>query len=133
MSIRTNGNVMTRSAVMLALCMLISWAQAYGLACSVNAGPIYSQTQANSVCPNTCASYGPWTGQWWTTQPGVMSVCQCGANVKSFNAGPIWNQAYANSICPSVCQNNQGEWTGQWWTTQPGVMSVCQCAVCTPR
>lgn len=125
---------MTRIAVILVVGLLMGWASAHAQACSVNAGPIFNQSQANTVCPTTCTkgSYGPWTGQWWTTQPNVMSVCQCGAINESFNAGPLANQQAADATCPSLCQNNQGTWTGQWWTTQPGVMSVCQCAVCTP-
>lgn len=102
--------------------------------CTVNAGPIWNQQDANQKCPQVCgAGYGPWTGQWWTTVPGQMSVCQCGANNKSFDAGPIWNQPDANKKCPATCTKNQGTWTGQWWTTEPGKMSVCQCAVCAPE
>ncbi|HEY8021322.1 MAG TPA: mannan-binding lectin [Thermoanaerobaculia bacterium] len=102
--------------------------------CTVNAGPIWNQQDANQKCPATCNNgYGPWTGQWWTTVQGQMSVCQCGANNKSFDAGPIWNQPDANKKCPTVCKTASGTWTGQWWTTVPGKMSVCQCAVCTPE
>jgi len=102
--------------------------------CTVNAGPIWNQADANQKCPATCsAGYGPWTGQWWTTVPNQMSVCQCVAPAPAFDAGPIWNQADANKKCPTVCKNNSGTWTGQWWTTVQGKMSVCQCSVCTPQ
>ena len=46
-------------------------------ASDVNAGPIFSNAQAQTVCPQTCANVGGWNGQWTTTQPGVMSVCGC--------------------------------------------------------
>jgi hypothetical protein len=127
---------MKRITLMLLVVCLAATAQAAMAAanCTVNAGPIWNQNDANQKCPTTCnAGYGPWTGQWWTTQPGQMSVCQCGANEKSFDAGPIWNQQDANKKCPAVCKTQQGTWSGQWWTTVPGKMSVCQCAVCTPE
>jgi hypothetical protein len=103
-------------------------------ACNVNAGPIWNQGDANAKCPDLCnKSYGPWNGQWWTTVPNEMSVCQCSGNNVTENAGPIWNQSDANTKCPKVCTTAKGTWTGQWWTTEPGKMSVCQCSTCTPR
>lgn len=42
----------------------------------VQAGPIWNQTDAQQKCPAVCGPRG-WTGQWRTTQPGVMSVCDC--------------------------------------------------------
>lgn len=102
--------------------------------CNVDAGPIWNQQDANQKCPKTCGNgYGPWNGQWWTTVPNKMSVCQCGANLQAIDAGPIWNQQDANKKCPTLCTNNKGSWTGQWWTTVQGQMSVCQCALCTPE
>jgi hypothetical protein len=48
---------------------------------SVEAGPIWDGADANNKCPSTCsANSGFWTGQWWTTIPGQMSVCQCGSS-----------------------------------------------------
>lgn len=45
---------------------------------SLDAGPIWSNADAPGICPNVCASAkGTWSGQWMTTQPGVMSVCGC--------------------------------------------------------
>ena len=42
------------------------------------AGPIWSNDQAQTVCPNVCsAAEDEWNGQWVTTQSGVMSVCGC--------------------------------------------------------
>lgn len=43
-----------------------------------NAGPIWSNADAPSKCPDATRWYGGWNGQWRTTQPGQMSVC--GAN-----------------------------------------------------
>jgi hypothetical protein len=127
---------MKRITLMLAVLCLFAVAQAAMAAnvCTVNAGPIWNQNDANTKCPATCQNgYGPWNGQWWTTVPNQMSVCQCAANLQTVNAGPIWNQADANKKCPVTCKNDKGSWTGQWWTTVPGSMSVCQCAVCTPE
>lgn len=45
---------------------------------SINAGPIWSNSNAQQVCPGVCSKNdGTWSGQWMTTQPGVMSVCGC--------------------------------------------------------
>jgi len=44
----------------------------------IQAGPIWNNQEAQSVCPTTCGNVGlAWNGQWKTTQPGVMSVCGC--------------------------------------------------------
>ncbi len=44
---------------------------------AVEAGPIFNQQQANEKC-NALArtSRGAWTGGWWTTVQGRMSVCE---------------------------------------------------------
>ncbi len=42
----------------------------------VDAGPIFDNHQAQTVCPSACGSQ-QWNGQWTTTQPGTMSVCGC--------------------------------------------------------
>ncbi len=46
---------------------------------TAKAGPIWnSAVDAPQKCPNTCATYNAkWDGQWWTTVPGKMSVCEC--------------------------------------------------------
>lgn len=42
------------------------------------AGPIWSNPDAQTKCPATCAYYtAQWNGQWTTTIPGLMSVCGC--------------------------------------------------------
>jgi rubredoxin len=100
---------------------------------NVEAGPIWNQTDAQSKCPQVAATNGGvWTGQWSTTVPGSMSVCQVRFHakrqpvVKDIQAGPIWNQTDAQTKCPQVAQVYGGTWTGKWHTTVPGTMSVCQ-------
>ena len=42
-----------------------------------NAGPIWNQGDADVKCPALAVTNkAVWTGQWWTTVPGSMSVCQ---------------------------------------------------------
>lgn len=42
----------------------------------IEAGPLGSQADAESRCPETArAAVGTWNGNWTTTVPGVMSVC----------------------------------------------------------
>ena len=44
----------------------------------VNAGPIFSNQQAQQVCPGVCTeAKANWNGQWKTTVPSQMSVCGC--------------------------------------------------------
>ena len=95
---------------------------------TINAGPIWNQADANNKCPKIAKrNNSVWTGQWWTTVQGKMSVCQVkSVQTRTVNAGPIWNQADANIKCPQIAQQNGGKWTGQWWTTVQGKMSVCQ-------
>jgi hypothetical protein len=96
---------------------------------AIEAGPIWNQADANNKCPKTASkNNGTWTGQWWTTVPNKMSVCEIAVAPpkKAIEAGPIWNQADANNKCPKIASKNNGTWTGQWWTTVPGKMSVCE-------
>ena len=45
---------------------------------AINAGPIWSNDHAQRVCPQVCErNRMDWSGQWWTTVQGRMSVCQC--------------------------------------------------------
>jgi len=97
---------------------------------TVKAGPIWNQADAERKCPKAARSAGAyWTGQWWTTKPGKMSVCQVSAKKsrkKTIEVGPIWNQSDAERKCPKAARKIGAKWTGQWWTTVPGVMSVCE-------
>ena len=44
----------------------------------VNAGPIWSNDDAQGKCPATCAALGrAWNGQWRTIIWGHDSVCYC--------------------------------------------------------
>lgn len=57
--------------------------------CSIEAGPLWNNDHAQRDCPNVCQRAGArFTGQWWTTRWGEMSVCQC-----AFPAG---------AACPAV-------------------------------
>lgn len=97
---------------------------------TVKAGPIWNQADAERKCPKAARAAGAhWTGQWWTTKEGRMSVCQVSAKksrTKTIKVGPIWNQSDANRKCPKAARKIGAKWTGQWWTTVPGVMSVCE-------
>ena len=43
----------------------------------IEAGPIWNQIDADRKCPQVAKSAGgKWTGQWKTTRPGQMSVCE---------------------------------------------------------
>lgn len=113
---------------------------------TVEAGPIWNQIDAESKCPKAAGKAGgTWTGKWWTTKPGRMSVCEIKAGSASrlrwpeppegkqnrgsgrtVEVGPIWNQIDAQNKCPKAAQGVGATWTGQWWTTVPGRMSVCE-------
>ena len=43
----------------------------------VNAGPIWTQADAQQTCPTVCRAPERWTGGWRTTVPGRMSVFSC--------------------------------------------------------
>ena len=100
---------------------------------SVEAGPIWSQSDAEKRCPEVAkANGGVWNGQWRTTVPGKMSVCELRVApsrgrsvVEAIEAGPIWSHSDAEKKCPEVAKANGGAWNGQWQTTVPGRMSVC--------
>ncbi len=66
--------VMFFAAMIFAFGLPFSAAQA---AETVEAGPIWNQQDAEKKCPSVCEKRGGWTGHWWTTVQGKMSVCQC--------------------------------------------------------
>jgi thiamine pyridinylase len=39
--------------------------------------PIYSNVQAQSICPSVCSAHGGWNGQWTNQPPAPGSVCGC--------------------------------------------------------
>jgi hypothetical protein len=117
------------------LCLVLpsaAWAQTRTT--SVEAGPIWNQADAQRKCPEVAkANGGTWNGQWRTTVPGRMSVCELRLSpsrgryvVEAIEAGPIWSQSDAETKCPEVAKTNGGTWNGQWRTTVPGKMSVCE-------
>ena len=124
-------------AGLMMVLMLVAFAQAgmaQGKSCAVEAGPIWNQQDANTKCPATCGKgWGAWDGQWWTTVPNKMSVCECLAPAYNIDAGPLWNQKDAEAKCPGVCEGQNGVWNGQWNTTVPGKMSVCGCLICKAK
>jgi hypothetical protein len=121
------------AAVLLCL-VLPSAARAQTRTISVEAGPIWNQADAQRKCPEVAkANGGTWNGQWRTTVPGRMSVCELRLPssrdryvVEVIEAGPIWSQSDAEKKCPEVARANGGTWNGQWRTTVPGKMSVCE-------
>ncbi|MEJ6392568.1 mannan-binding lectin [Gymnodinialimonas sp. 2305UL16-5] len=115
---------MSRFVFLLAAALTLPGASQAQVA--IEAGPIWNQGHADQVCPAIAASRGgSWTGQWWTTIPNEMSVCQIRV-ARAVEAGPIWNQGHANQVCPAIAASRGGSWTGQWWTTIPNQMSVCE-------
>ncbi len=96
------------------------------------AGPIWNNDDAKNKCPRLCAAPSKWDGQWWTTVPNKMSVCQCetpASKTCDKDAGPIWNNGDANGKCAKVCAAPL-KWNGQWRTTVPNKMSTCTCEGC---
>ncbi len=106
-----------------------------GMAGDIDAGPIWSNLDAQNKCPGVCSSAGrTWNGNWTTTAPGQSSVCKCdighraGGKVADIDAGPVWSDADAKGKCPAVCSSHQRTWNGNWRTTVAGQMSTCSCA-----
>jgi ribosome modulation factor len=99
----------------------------------VEAGPIWSQSDAATKCPVAAAAVrGRWSGEWRTMVQGQMSVCGIvdivPSEPRSIEAGPIWSQADAELKCPVAAFAVRGRWTGKWVTTRQGRMSVCEVA-----
>lgn len=135
-------------AALLALTPAAAAAKDKGREWTVEVGPIWNQIDAQNKCPKAAAKAGAtWTGKWWTTQPGRMSVCELSGerasklrwpdppggggkpgkgDGRTVEVGPIWNQIDAQNKCPKAAQSVGATWTGQWWTTVPGRMSVCE-------
>lgn len=100
---------------------------------SVEAGPIWNQTDAEVKCRAVAEQEGgEWTGQWRTVTLGRMSVCEIAIAAPRMTpwpsyveAGPIWGQEDAETKCPVVAAAVRGSWSGEWVTTIEGQMSVC--------
>lgn len=101
------------------------------------AGPLWSNDDAQQRAPFICAAHGGrFTGKWFTTVWGHMSVVECELPYPqdgdtSFKldvpAGPIWSNDDAKHKCDAICASYGGKWTGQWRTIVNGKMSVCEC------
>jgi hypothetical protein len=140
------GLIAIVAAGLLAASGSAQWGRARETVRDVDAGPIWSQADAERKCRALAEDVrGEWTGQWRTTQTGRASACQIrfGRPHRSYerdrgwgrddpmrttelNAGPIWNQHDAERKCPAVADRARGEWTGRWRTTEIGRMSVCE-------
>ena len=76
---------------------------------TVEAGPIWSNKHAQKRCPAVCPSVrSRWTGHWWTTVWGRMSVCQCQeeeneATFQGFSAG------FGNKLYPKRLNDSEME------------------------
>ncbi|MEN8160059.1 MAG: hypothetical protein ABFS41_08315, partial [Myxococcota bacterium] len=81
---------------------------------SVEAGPIWSGTDAKTKCPSVIRAIR------WGGQHGA-STCGCRAGVRSatvnVQVGSL-DASQARERCTAAC--GQVAWTGQWWTTLPG-------------
>jgi len=134
--LQTNRWIARKRALGAMLLFLVlpsnAWAQTRTI--SVEAGAIWSQSDAERKCPEVAKTNGgTWNGQWRTTVPGRMSVCEVRLTpskeikvVELIEAGPIWSQYDAEKKCPEAAKKNGGTWNGQWRTTVPGRMSVCE-------
>lgn len=112
---------------------------------NVEVGPIWNQRDAEMKCRGKAMELrGEWTGQWWTTVQGRMSVCEIRFErrgggwgrdddrgpgrgrdeVRDVEVGPIWSQRDAETKCRNKARELGGEWTGAWTTVRTG-MSVC--------
>ncbi len=94
--------------------------------------PLYSQGDADSLCPGVCkGANGLWNGQWTNAPPsGAGPVCGCyDMKAGDVEARPIDDQGDADALCPGVCASEaQGVWNGQWTNTPPsGIGPVCGC------
>ena len=111
----------------IALLAVVGLAPAQAFAKDIQAGPIWSNDDAQTKCPVAAAAvHGTWNGNWTTTIPGVMSVCGVDdISAQDVDAGPIWNNNDAQTKCPVAAAAVNGTWNGQWRTTVEGEMSVC--------
>merc|ERR1711874_901191 len=110
---------------------------------NVEVGPIWNQRHAEEKAAEYVRNHPEfqWTGHWWTTEPGIMSVIQIERRnpdtsdpinhnpsaAQNVEVGPIWNQRHAEEKAAEYVRNHpEFQWTGHWWTTEPGMMSVIQ-------
>jgi len=121
--------VMFFAAMFFAFGLPFSAAQA---AETVEAGPIWNQQDAEKKCPSVCEKRGGWTGHWWTTVQGKMSVCQCKGTSSPAAIGIPAKGVYfklQNLQSKSWIYSNSdgrfnhyrgGTYSDQYWTMIPG-------------
>jgi hypothetical protein len=75
---------------LVALLLALGAPTARAAVVEIEAGPIWADIDASSKCPKVCADRGAqrWTGDWHTTQPGRMSVCNCEFSGPGPGVGP---------------------------------------------
>lgn len=82
----------------------------------IEAGPIFSNDDANNKCPVIAQqNNGTWTGQWRTTVSGQMSVCEIefagsSATINGFSVTRV-EISDGSSIVGNFHQNNDGTWS----------------------
>ena len=103
---------------------------------SVDAGRIWNQAHADSVCPRLAKeNKGIWRGKWSEKVDGKPSYCQIEVTVKpvirapshkiiNVKAGRIWSEEHAEQRCTKLAKENHGQWTGK--RSVKGNVSSCQ-------
>lgn len=115
-------------AVTLAVSLGLGWAgmePSVAWADDVEAGPIWDQAHAQRRCPEVCRTRR-WTGQWRTTRPGQMSVCQCkgGRPTPPRHQGGAWRElpgraddigVGADGSAWTITKYDLSHWSGAAW------------------
>jgi hypothetical protein len=87
------------------------------------AGPLYTQADADQLCPGIASTLGrEWSGQWNTFEKGISSGCEVRPATFSFHAA--LDQASAEQVCGNDAAALGASWTGQW-TNLSWTRSVC--------
>lgn len=64
--------------ILYATTVIVLTASGIVLAEDIQVGPIWSNADAQNICPSACQSHNmSWTGQWRTIRENVASVCGC--------------------------------------------------------
>jgi len=71
---------------------------------AIDAGPIWNDNDAKTKCPNVArARGGIWTGNWWTTVEGRMSVCEIQLSSAGPAPGRISGVGCTQTGAPTLC------------------------------
>lgn len=104
-----------------------------------DAGPLWSQMDAQNKCPDVCRRSGnrTWDGNWKTTEPGRMSVCRCqGAGSSISGTGAACNARARGGCagCSVQCAPGQrascregSTWNEKVGNGDPGCVNAAQC------